>query len=275
MRADQTVRVRVVGALILTVAVIAACAQQSPPAATDTEAPAETASDEASEQPTLEQREADLAAREAEVAERERKAAEDQAKQNRPPAPRPAAPAPPPAPTTVDVTLAAATPIEIEFISEVSSETAAVDDTFRARVTKDVTDGTRIVIPAGSEVGGRVTEAVSTKKFGGQARLGLAFDSLDLPSGQSVPIQASLMQAGKKQAGRDAAAIGGSAAAGALLGRIVSKKDRDKGTVIGAVVGAAVGTAVAAEMPGDPVVIGPGAVTVISLESPLTLTVES
>ena len=64
-----------------------------------------------------------------------------------------------------------------------------------------------------------------------------------LTGGRSVPMHASVRQEGKKQAGRDAAKIGGGAAAGAILGHQI---DGDHGKVLGAVVGGAIGTAVAA-----------------------------
>lgn len=150
--------------------------------------------------------------------------------------PRPRAiEAPPP------LELPAGTQLDLEMLSDLSSGTSVVGDRFRARVVADVMAGGEVAIPAGSAVEGSVTEVVPLKKIGGQPQIALGFDLVELESG-TVPIRASLIEAGKKQAGRDAAKIGGAAAAGAVLGHQV---DSEKGKVIGAIVGGAIGTAVA------------------------------
>lgn len=77
--------------------------------------------------------------------------------------------------------------------------------------------------------------------------------------------------AGKKQSGKDAATIGGATAGGALLGRLLKKKHKSKGTLIGAIIGGAVGAAIAANNPGDPVRIDEGTVLPAQLEQPLNI----
>ena len=100
------------------------------------------------------------------------------------------------------------------------------------------------------------------------ALIAMSFDEMELPSGQLVPIRSSLALEGKLQKKKDAATIGGSAAGGAILGRAMSKKrKKGKGTVIGAILGAAVGAAVAKENQGDPVIVEPGRIARIQLES--------
>ncbi len=54
-----------------------------------------------------------------------------------------------------------------------------------------------------------------------------------------------------------------------MLGRILSKNNKTKGTVIGGVLGAAIGTAVARENQGDPVALEPGTPVVIALDLPV------
>ena len=68
---------------------------------------------------------------------------------------------------------------------------------------------------------GEVTEVKSAKKIGGRAWLVLDFDTLRLSSGEEVAIRSSIEYVGKKQTGKDAATIGGSAAGGAILGRVL------------------------------------------------------
>jgi type IV secretory pathway VirB10-like protein len=156
------------------------------------------------------------------------------------------------------VSIPAGTVMEVELLKGLSSQTSEPGDIFRARVASDVSTDGAVGIPAGSEVVGVVTEAVPLRKVGGQAKLTLKFTDLVLPSGKTVPIQASLAQQGRSETRKDAATIGGAAAGGAILGRVLNKKDRGKGAVIGAIIGAAAGAAIASRTPGEEVVIPEG-----------------
>jgi len=181
-------------------------------------------------------------------------------------------PEPEAATRTVLVGLPASTTIAVQFEDGLSSDTNLVGDHFRAVVAQDVVRDGFVPIPAGSELRGSVASVVPSKKIGGQARLVLSFDRLFLPSGDAVNIAATWEIAGKSQKKRDAATIGGSAAGGAVLGRILSNK-KGKGTAIGAIVGAAIGTAVASENASDPAIVDPGSTAEILLESPVEIAV--
>jgi len=149
-----------------------------------------------------------------------------------------------------------------------SSETSKPGDSFIARVNQAVMVGNQVAIPAGTEATGHVTEAVPTKKIGGQARLTLTFETLTLPGGGSTPLTATLTTEGKKQTTKDTATIGGATAGGALLGRVLAK-DKQKGTAIGAVVGAAAGTTIAATNESDPVNFAQGTIVPLTLQEPI------
>lgn len=164
------------------------------------------------------------------------------------------------------VTVSAGTVLEVELLDTISSEHSQVGDTFRARVSGNVRSGGRVAIPSGSEVMGEVTQAVPLRKVGGQAKLAVRFTDLVLPDGTTVPIDASFVQSGRNETGKDAATIGGGAAAGAILGRILNKGDRGRGGVIGAIIGAAAGTVVASRTPGEPVTFYEGAVVDLKLD---------
>lgn len=217
---------------------------------------------------TLAAREAELAARERELARREAELAE------RTPTPAPSAEetwreresAPTP------ITVPAGTTFSAELTSSLSSETSQVGEPFSARLSSPLSVGGQVAVPAGSTVSGRVTEAKGLKKIGGRARLGVAFESVTLPDGSSAPLAASLSWVGKSETKKDAATIGGSTAAGAILGRVIGGGDKDKRTAIGAVVGGAVGTVVAAKTEGDTVVLPAGTVLSATLDAPLTVT---
>ena len=272
-------------------------------------AAAERAELEAAVQRDLDRREAELEAHARQVRERERKlkAAEQEiarreeaAPAERPaPAPEPevAAPAPEaepemeapapesepreevraeeprPEPRFEPVTVESGTAFSVELLERLSSESSRPGEIFRARVNGDVRQDGRVVIPAGSEVVGEVTEAVPLRKVGGRAKLAVRFTDLVLPSGSSVPIKASFVGQGKSETGRDAATIGGSAAGGAILGRVLNKGDRSKGAVIGAILGAVIGTAIASRTPGEEVTIDQGAVVDLKLDRPVEVRV--
>lgn len=174
---------------------------------------------------------------------------------------------PRPEPATVE----AGTVFSVELLERLSSESTRPGEIFRARVAGDVSQDGRVVIPAGSEVVGEVTEAVPLRKVGGRAKLAVRFTDLVLPSGTSVPIDASFVGQGRSETGRDAATIGGAAAGGAILGRVLNKGDRSKGAVIGAILGAAIGTAVASRTPGEEVTIDEGAVVDLKLDTPVEI----
>jgi hypothetical protein len=186
-------------------------------------------------------------------------------------APAPEEPAreerPAPEPVVSVATVPSGTVMRVEFLERLSSQTSEPGDIFRARVSSDVTaDGGQVVIPAGSEVVGVVGEAVPLRKVGGQAKLTLKFTDLVLPSGSTVPIRASFVGEGRNESGKDAATIGGAAAGGAILGRVLGKGNRSKGAVIGAIIGAAAGTAIASRTAGEEVTIDRGTAVDLKLD---------
>jgi hypothetical protein len=190
----------------------------------------------------------------------------------KPPAP---APAPPPAPPEpVIKTVPVGTTVPITFLDGVSSAASQVGDSFRSRVSRDVMFDGMAVIPAGSVITGTVTEAVSLKKIGGKAKLSLDFTRVDLPSGGTALVHASMTHLGKSETAKDAATIGGAAAGGAILGRVLSKNDRDKGTVLGALAGAAAGTVIAAKTAGQEIEIPAGTESTLTLDRSADITVQ-
>jgi len=221
------------------------------------------------------QRKADeLARREAEVAERERAAVQAPVPKTAPAPSKPSAPATAPqaqsapAPKTVTLSVPAGTQLDVELLDPLSSGTSQVGDRFQARLASPLSVNGRVLAPAGAKVSGVVTEVVSLKKFGGQAKLVGAFDSIVIDGTQHA-IHATVVEQGKKQAGKDAAKIGGAAVAGAILGHQV---DGDHGKEIGGLVGGAIGTAVAAKT-GKELEVPAGTRLTVALEQPLSIEV--
>lgn len=163
----------------------------------------------------------------------------------------------------VTVRVPAGTELEVELLDTLSSGTSQVDDPVSARLVSELLAEGKRVASAGSELQGRVSEVVPLKKFGGQPSISVSFESLGVEGGDTVAIVAWLGEAGKKQAGRDAAKIGGGAAAGAVVGHQV---DSDKGSEIGALLGGAIGTVIAAKT-GKEIELIAGTTMVVVLES--------
>ena len=81
------------------------------------------------------------------------------------------------------------TMIRVRLLNDLSSSFSEKGEPFRSRVATDVLSGNNIVIPAGSEISGQVTEA-STGHFGGHGSLMLRPDTVTLPDGQSFRLHA-------------------------------------------------------------------------------------
>ncbi|HXT20613.1 MAG TPA: TrbI/VirB10 family protein, partial [Thermoanaerobaculia bacterium] len=133
------------------------------------------------------------------------------------------APAPRREPEPTRVTIPAGTTLTAEVTDGASTATSQVGDSVSARVAENVYAGGELAIPAGSRLTGTVTDVQGLRKVGGRARLAVRFDSVELPNGTRAPIYAAWSQTGRNETGRDAATIGGSAAGGAVLGRVLSR----------------------------------------------------
>ncbi len=182
-------------------------------------------------------------------------------------APAPALPLAPPKPKMVTVpagevlTLALDTPLD--------SGTARVGDTYSATIVEPVVVNNIVAIPEGATVRGSVTHVKAAKRGAGQAELGLSFDTLSLPGGYRTKIAGSFQEMSESKKRRNAAIIGGSAAGGALLGRILGKDT--KGAVIGGVVAGGIGTAVVMANEGEQVKVPAGTPFEIKLEQPVAV----
>jgi len=171
------------------------------------------------------------------------------------------------------VTLPAGTEIRLALDMAARSGTSRAGDNLPARITDPVVMGSRVVIPAGSRVHGRVVEATPAKmgladKAGS---LSLSFDSLSTPVGFGAAMSATLTSTGSGSGKRTAATIGGSAVGGALLGRILGHNA--KGAAIGTAVGGAVGTGIAAGSRGEDITLAAGTPLTVRLDQPRTISV--
>ena len=162
------------------------------------------------------------------------------------------------------------TTVLLRWSETVSSRANSAGDAFRTTVDEDVRISDALAIPAGSVVVGRVTEAHQPQKVGGRARLSLEFTSVELPSGESAPIDAVFSASGKSQNLKDAGIIAGSTVGGAILGEAVHEGE---GGVIGGILGGIGGAIAASRNKAKPVEIPAGTVMAIELVRPVTLEV--
>ena len=144
--------------------------------------------------------------------------------------------------------IGAGTMIRVRLLNDLSSVFSEKGQEFRSRVATDVLSGSNVVIPAGSEISGRVTES-STGHFGGHGTLMLRPESVTLPNGASFQLHAMVASAPgthtrvnsegtisadsrKLRAGIEyGGAMGAGAVAGAYLGGPVGAL---AGTIVGA-----------------------------------------
>jgi len=129
------------------------------------------------------------------------------------------------------------------MLDELNTGKTAAGDTFQASLAKALVVNGRTVAPRGSVLSGTVTNVVSAGRLKRPASITLAITQLALSDGRSVSLPtAPYTLDGKSHGLRNAALIGGGAAAGAILGGTAGGK---KGAVIGTAVGAGAGTVTA------------------------------
>jgi outer membrane lipoprotein SlyB len=145
-------------------------------------------------------------------------------------------------------TLPSGTTLDIRLDQEIGTKSSKVGDSFSATVVNAVlaTNGVTAV-PAGAKVYGKVTGLDNSDRVGEPAAIRIDFERIDV-NGVSRPLYAKVTATNLETRGGDTrnetlkkAGIG--AAAGAVLGGILSGGDLDK-ILIGGAIGAAAGTVI-------------------------------
>ena len=145
-------------------------------------------------------------------------------------------------------TLPSGTMLDLTLDQQLGTQTSHTGDMFSATVVNAViAQNGRTTIPAGAKVWGHVSGVTPASNATQTAALVLDFDSLAF-NGRSYPFQANITTTNlQKQGGSTTsetvknATIG--AAAGAVLGAVLSGADKDK-ILLGAGLGAVAGTAI-------------------------------
>ena len=133
----------------------------------------------------------------------------------------------------------AGTSLTLVLETPLSTETSREGQSVTARVERATSEDGRVVLPGGSVLRGRVTEVDRAGRVSGRAHLAVKWDTLTV-RGVSRRIETSdVAMTAEAQHGRDAKIIGGSTAAGAIIGGIVNG---GSGAKKGAIIGAGAGT---------------------------------
>jgi len=173
--------------------------------------------------------------------------------------------------------------------SGVNTKTARVGDGVYLVSTFPVTDGTRVVIPAGIYVQGTIDRVVRPGRIKGRAEVGMHFTSMIFPNGAVISVpgavdglpgsggpkikdaEGTIQQAGNK--GRDIGTIAQTAATGAEIGTIAGAATGHvgEGLGIGSGAGAVAGILTTLFTRGDDVIIETGTSIEMVLQRPLEL----
>ncbi len=175
-------------------------------------------------------------------------------------------------PQTSQVSVQAGERLEVQVVETLSSETAREGDRISTRLVQDLRNAAgTLVVPAGAEIIGRVTEASPYRRGGGPATLGVEFTDIVVSPEQTVGIRASFVELGADRKKNRKKVVAG-AVVGAILGHILGG-DGSKNVIVGAAAGAAAGGAMVASAKDRDAEIPAGQVIALQLEEVVTVEV--
>jgi hypothetical protein len=164
-----------------------------------------------------------------------------------------------------DSAIPAGQELDVRLQTELTSDTAQVEDRFEATTVVDLYQGNRVLIPAGSVMRGIVSSVNRASRTDRKGSLTLSFDQVTV-NGRNYPMRGTVTQALESEGIRgEVPRIGVGSAVGAILGGIIGG---GKGALIGVLVGAG-GTLAATE--GKDVTLPAGTVLRVRLDSPPAL----
>ena len=166
-----------------------------------------------------------------------------------------------------------------EMITPINTGTSNVGDKIEAKLVDQLSSpdgGGAVIAEAGSHLRGEIVElkrASHAKSEEDRAMVKMAFTSLETVDGEKT-LEVTVTNAeGRMIAGsttkRDALIIGGSAIAGAVLGKVVGKDT--KGAVIGAVGGAVLGTGAVMAAKGYELDVPAGSKLSLRVDAPISV----
>jgi hypothetical protein len=152
--------------------------------------------------------------------------------------------------------------IDARLDSQLSSETAQVEQRFTATTVADLYRGDAVLIPAGSTLRGVVSSVTKATRTERKGSLTVAFDQITV-RGRSYPIRGTVTQALESEGIKgEVAKIGAGAGVGAIIGGIIGGA---KGALLGVLIGGG-GTIAATE--GKDVTLPPDTILRVRLDTP-------
>jgi len=154
------------------------------------------------------------------------------------------------------------TEIDVRLQTELTSDTAQVEDRFEATTVVDLFEGNRVLIPAGSVMRGVVTSVNRASRTDRKGSLTVSFNQVTV-RGRSYPMRGSVIDTIESEGVRgEAARIGAGSAVGAVIGGIIGGV---KGALLGVLIGGG-GTMIATE--GKDVHVPAGTILRVRLDTP-------
>ncbi len=172
------------------------------------------------------------------------------------------------------VTIPAGSALHISLNSSLATNTNKTGDNFTARLNEHVRVDQMTVLPAGTEVRGRLIVVEEPHRTTGKAQMTLAFDQLVDPSGKLHSLSTSpvvLVAQGDKISDEEKVAAG--AVIGGVIGALSSSKQRAKGAAVGAAAGAAAGGAIALATKGKQIELPAGQHFAVELDESIRVSV--
>ena len=191
---------------------------------------------------------------------------------------RPAAAAPAPAPAAPPaprieyrtLTVPANTPLALELLTPLASDTTLVEAPVRARLKQTVSVSGFNVLPAGTVLSGSVTEVAEAGRVKGRSRIAFAFTEATVAGAKEKLQTSPIVFEGEATKSEDATKIGVGAGIGAVIGGIVGG---GSGAATGAAIGGGAGTGVVLATKGKEVKVAEGADVPATLAEPFNLRV--
>jgi hypothetical protein len=181
-----------------------------------------------------------------------------------------------PAAETRTVSVPTGTSFDIELLTPIHTKTSNVGDRVEGKLMHPLNapDGSVIAV-TGATIRGEIVELTRASKSRAEedrASVKFAFTSIETVDGEKS-LSTTVTNVEGLQAGsttkRDALIIGGSAVAGAVLGKVIGKDTKD--AAIGAVAGAVIGTGAVMASKGHELELAAGSKISVRAEQPITI----
>ena len=182
------------------------------------------------------------------------------------PAQQEAAAPPPPPPQPKRVEVPAGTSVRVQMIDGVDSAVNHTGDMFHASLAAPIVVDDQIVVPAGTDMYVKLTNAKSAGRMTGQSELALELVRMDYQGKTYTLTSNDYQQTGSSRGKRTAEPVGGGAIIGALIGAAIG---HGKGAAIGAATGAGAGTAAEAATKGQQIQIASESKLDFALQAPV------